>query len=129
MFNLVKKYAIFIFGGGLGALLNLSVTYLLVEFLGMWYIFAYCIGGALSIIFNFTFQRIVTFKIMDDMMKRLGRFIMVSIAISLCMLMSVYILTDILKIWYILSGIISIAFLSIINFSLNMLWIFEKRKK
>jgi putative flippase GtrA len=129
MFNSIKKYIIFMIGGGLGALINLAATYFLVEFLGCWYILAYCIGGALNVAFNFIFHRLVTFSVKDETFFRLTKFIFVNIAISVCLLGLTYWFTDILGLWYIFSGAMAIFIISLLNFAINSIWIFKEKNE
>jgi putative flippase GtrA len=126
---MLKKYIVFIVGGGLGALLAMSVTYSLTEFFGFWYLSSYMIGGALNILFNFFYQRRITFGISDKIRIRLMKFFLVSIVVSLLIIQLIYIFTEVAGIWYIYSGVIAISIVSIINFSLNNFWVFSNDKK
>lgn len=124
----IKKYVIFLFGGGIGTLLYLLVVYFMVELLGFWYISAYCLGSLITITFNFTYHRSITFGIRDKPRKRFLKFAINSLIIGFLSISLIYFLTDKLGLWYILSGIIGVGLMSIINFLINNFRIFQGEK-
>ena len=120
----MRQFAIFLFGGGTGALINLAVTYFLTEASGLRYIIAYFIGIILNILFNFFYHRAVTFGVRDNIHQRMARFFPVSIFIGGSILLLIYFFTEKLAIWYIYSGIMAIVIMSVINFFINKFWVF-----
>lgn len=125
---MVKRYIIFIIGGGIGALINLAITYIMTEFFGLWYVFGYVLGGAANIVFNFIYHRRITFSVMDKAQSRFLKFIAVNIIIGIGSVGFIYLLTERLKLWYIMSGIIAITCMSMINFLINKLWVFRYKE-
>ena len=91
-----KQFIIFLFGGGLGALLNLGMTYFLTEFFGFWYLTAYSFGVISNIVFNFFFHRAITFQEKSNFKKRIARFFLTSVFIGSGIMLLVYVFTDVL---------------------------------
>jgi len=127
--NHIKQFGIFLIGGGLGALINLALTYLLTEFFGVWYMGAYSLGVCANIIFNFWYHKNITFKIQDKLRRRMVKFALTNVFIGGGIMVLVYMLTEILKVQYILSGIIAIGLMSIINFLINKFWVFLRYER
>ena len=123
---MIRKYIIFIIGGGIGTLLYLSVVYFLVEVAGLWYLWAYCAGSVFSITFNFIYHRGITFNVREKARDRFIKFALNSVAIGFFTIGFVYVLTDKLGIMYLLSGIIAVGLMSVVNFLINRFWIFQK---
>lgn len=120
-----KQLFIFLIGGGIGAAINLSITYFLTEFFGILYLLSYLCGFFIGITFNFLFHRSITFKNKDKTSIRFAKSWSTSIFISIGTMALIYFFTDILLIWYILSGVISITIMSILNYSINKFWVFS----
>lgn len=125
---MVKRYIIFIIGGGIGALINLAMTYVMTEFFGLWYILGFILGSAANIAFNFAYHRRITFSVKDRMQSRFLKFIAVNILIGIGSVGFIYMLTEGLKLWYMLSAIIAITCISMINFLINKFWVFRYRE-
>ncbi len=113
-------------GGGIGTLLYLSVVYFLVQVAGLWYLWAYCIGSAFSITFNFIYHRRITFNVREKARDKFIKFVFSSVLIGFMTIGFVYVLTDKLGIMYLLSGIIAVGLMSVANFLINSFWIFQK---
>lgn len=56
------KFIKFCLVGSGGALIQLGMTYLLTEVVGLWYMLSLCIAIGLALIWNFTFNLKWTFK-------------------------------------------------------------------
>ncbi len=129
------RYLKFVTGGGLGLLVNLSVTYLLTEVLGVWFRVAYAAGLGANVIFNFLYHRQVTFNRMGGAMKRLFWFMPLTLGITLANYLLVGLFTGeefaafgepLLGSFYKYAVIIAITtLLSIINYAANRVWVFR----
>lgn len=120
-----KKFIIFILGGGIGALLNLTTTWFLTDILRLWYLISYVFGGAVNTTFNFFYHQKITFEVKDTIKIRFLKFILVTLGVTLISLSLIYFLTDILHFHYLISGAIVIGGVSIFNFLANKKWVFN----
>ena len=126
MIQHTKKFIIFSIGGGLGALINWTITVILTEIFKMWYMASYSIGLAINLVFNFLYQRQITFKMRDKVKRRFILFTMVSLSTILLNLLLVYLLTEYFKLFYLISIIIITILIAVINFILNKELVFKK---
>jgi len=120
-----KKFIIFVIGGGIGALLNLIITWFLTDILGLWYLISYLFGGVVNTTFNFFYHQRITFGIRGGAKIRFFKFVLVTIGVILISLSLIYFLTDILCIHYLVSGVIVISGVAILNFLINKKWVFR----
>jgi len=60
-------------------------------------------------------------------MKKLGKFIITSILISSLSIGLIYILTDIIGLWYIFSAIILSVVLAVVSFTINYVWTWHRQ--
>lgn len=58
----IKKTALFVFAGGMGALTSLIIYTLLLQYLGIWYLYASIISFVVASFAGFCFQRFITFR-------------------------------------------------------------------
>jgi putative flippase GtrA len=125
LFNLIRKYIVYIIGGGIGSVVCLLLTYFLTEKIGFWYFYSYFVGLMTSTAFNFFYHRSVTFKIKDNIFHRLAKHFFLSVFIIFSYMALIYALTDIFRIWYILSGVITIVIMSVASFFASKRWVFK----
>ena len=125
MNNFIKIYFQFVFGGGIGLLINIGITSFLTERFGLWYMYAYIVGLSINIIFNFIYHRNITFKIYDRAKRRFVHFIIFTFFITCINWLFVYIATTIYSFYYITSIIIITLIISVINYLTNALLIFR----
>ncbi len=131
----LAKYFIFIIGGGLGLLINVAVTYLLTDVLGIWFRLSYAIGLGVNLIFNFFYHSYITFNKKDRAIKRLNLFIPITLFITVTNYFLVMLFTSILVLDWIMPFfqsyykyivIIGITgFVSIINYIANKKLVFK----
>lgn len=57
-----KKTILFVIAGGMGALTSLIIYTILLQFLGVWYLYASIISFVLASFAGFCFQRYITFR-------------------------------------------------------------------
>jgi len=135
--NELIKYAQFIFGGGLGLLANLAVTYVLADIIGLWFRASYAIGLAANVLFNFLYHRHITFGRKDKSMSRLYKFIPLTLAVTATNYILVLTFTELiilkwlmpvsfLQQYYNYMAIVAVTGLvSVINYLANKLWVFR----
>jgi putative flippase GtrA len=133
----LKNYVVFATGGGVGALVNWGISFVLTSLIGVHYILSYLIAQSVNIVVNFTWHRLITFNVMDNSAGRFVRFCLLSIATALASIGLVYALKEwVVDHWYrvIVRGvdlnylvvIIAVTFIiSIVNFVISKLWIFN----
>jgi putative flippase GtrA len=134
IYGTLRKYLIFIAGGGTGLLIAEAITTLLTESFNMWYLISYTIGTAVSIIFTFIYHRYITFRKSTEIRKRFIKFVFVVTVIATLNVVLVYFFTEaaaaflgieISKLLYWSTIFIITLVLSTINFAINKLWVFK----
>jgi len=63
------------------------------------------------------------------MMRKFGRFVIASLSVSGLSAGLIYLLTDVIGLWYMHSAIITSAILAVISFSVNYLWTWHIESK
>jgi putative flippase GtrA len=134
----MKEYFIFIVGGGIGALVNWLVSFVLTSLLAIYYMFSFLIAQIINIAVNFTWHRHVTFRVRGDTSSQFVRFLILSSCTILLSMGIVFVTKEFVidkmfelivlgyKVNYLLA-IVSVTFLvSIINFFVSKTWIFRK---
>ena len=133
-----KKIFFFLLGGGLGALINWIITFILTSIIGIYYLISYSFALIINILFNFFWNRNITFKVKSKFRKRLLRFILTSlfslvISMSVMYLIKEYVLDRLYNIVFFgydlnyLVAIIIVTFLvSLLNYILSNFWVFKK---
>ncbi|MFH1311011.1 MAG: glycosyltransferase family 2 protein [Nanoarchaeota archaeon] len=126
--NVIKEFFKFAFIGGIGTLFNIVILYLLTEKVGIYYMFSAVISFIIAMTSNFILNKIWTFKenIKLNVGKKYVQFGLVSISALLVNLFFLYIFTEVLGIYYIISQILAIGMALIINFFGNKIWTFSK---
>lgn len=81
LFATIRRYLIFVFGGGIGWSIIIGMQALFIAKLGE--IFSYWIGLLFADIFTFVYHRFITFKIKSDWKIRFVKFSVIVVAISI----------------------------------------------
>ncbi|MAF99527.1 MAG: hypothetical protein CMH61_02845 [Nanoarchaeota archaeon] len=115
------QYVKFVFGGGLSLILNLIVTYLLTELLGLFHMLSFTIALGAEILFLFGYHSKVTFKTNGKFLL----FAVVILFISGINWLSVYFLSVTIGIHYLAAIIISAGIISIVNYAINKKIVFK----
>lgn len=108
------------------AAIHLWITYILTEFLSLYYLISYYIWQIIWSTNNFLLNKYFNFK--DKSKLSIKQYIISMTLYITTWLLSwywVYLLTDKLWIWYILSSAIVIPFVALINFLLHKFFIFN----
>ncbi len=113
------KFFRFAFVGALGAGLNTVILYLLTELGDIYYIYSALIAIEAAVIFMFFLNNHITFKKMTKLSEILKGLLKSNIIRSTGILTQIgllYILTEFLGIFYVLSNLIAIVVASVVNF-------------
>ena len=89
---------------------------------------SYLISFIVAVANNYLWNSLWTFKDKEASTKGLSKYILVSCSTLLIRETILYILTDILGLWYMLSGLIVIIIASLINFILSRKFVWNKTK-
>lgn len=120
-FNLVGFSGIFV---------NEGILYLLTEHAGWFYLISSVLATQSAILNNFMLNHVWTFRERRSepvgLLKRLGRFELISIAGAAVSITMLFILTGLFGIHYLISNLIAIAIAFMVNFSGNSLWTWRK---
>jgi len=126
--NVIKEFVKFGVVGGIGTLINIAILYLLTEKVGVYYLISAIFSFLVAMSSNFILNKIWTFKenIKIGIGKKYLQFGLVSVSALLVNLFFLYIFTEVLGIYYIISQILAIGIALIINFIGNKVWTFSK---
>lgn len=125
----LKQFLVFASIGFLGTLLNITILYLFTEYLGIWYIFSAIAAFTAAMSHNFILNKLITFKepFNESFLSRYFKFAFVSTCALTVNLFILYMLTEYLGIFYIISQIFAIGAALMINFFGNKKWTFRIR--
>jgi dolichol-phosphate mannosyltransferase len=132
----LSKYLKFSFIGGIGAVINIAVLWVLVELLSTYYLSAAVIAFAIAATNNFILNRLWTFKSKSQLTSQYVQFLIVSIDglfLNLILLKqlveeilpAVGITRDRASVFLVVSQLIAIFVVSLFNFAANSLWTFS----
>jgi dolichol-phosphate mannosyltransferase len=124
-----KRLCKFAFVGATGTVLNLTITYILTDYMNLWYIISAIIAIECSILSNFYLNTKITFKY--TFLDRSDIFIVaakyhLSVLVGLVINIStLFILTELFDIYYLLSEFVAICLAFWLNYyiSVKHVWI------
>lgn len=124
--HVFKEFVSFAFVGFIGTIVNLFVLFLLTEFLGLYYLLSAIISFLVAMTNNFILNKKFTFKekLNHEFTKKYGKFFLVSMVALGVNLLFLYIFTELIGIYYLVSQIFAIGIALIINFIGNKIWTF-----
>ena len=133
----VKKYFVFITGGGIGALVNWLISFVLTSLFGIYYLVSYLVAQVVNIVVNFTWHRYITFRARSSSIKQFFRFVLLSsvtavLSLGLVFVMKEFVMDGIyeMMVWgfklnYLAAIVLVTFFVSIINYVVSKIWIFS----
>ncbi len=121
----IKQVTHFFISSSLGFLINLSTLYFLTEFLGLYYILSAVFAFIDSHLFSFYFNRKITFKSKARIHYQWIKFLIVNLSALGLNIALLYLFTDYLHIYYLLSQIIASAITFFLNFFFAKYWTFS----
>ncbi|OHA58422.1 MAG: hypothetical protein A2571_01425 [Candidatus Vogelbacteria bacterium RIFOXYD1_FULL_44_32] len=121
------RYLWFVLIGALGSLFVLGGTYVLTEFLHWWYLLAYVLATFVAWTAVFFLNAQVTFKDhnRDHYLQRYLSFFGLYTIIGLVNFGLVFLLTSVVGLYYLLSIVLVVVPLSLFNFWVNQIYIFN----
>ena len=121
---------IFKFGiiGFLGTIINLVFLYLFTDVAGIYYLFSAIFSFLIAMSSNFLLNKVWTFRedLRTKVVKKYFQFGIVSILALVFNLIFLFLFTDILGIYYLISQVLAIVLSFGVNFLGNKLWTFRK---
>ncbi len=125
----VKQFIKFGLIGGVGTVINLLILYTFTEYLGFYYMFSAIIAFMVGATINFIMNKKWTFleRVREDFLIKYSKYFFVSIVALLGNLLILYILTEFVGIYYILSQFLAASASLIVNFFVSKKWIFKTK--
>jgi putative flippase GtrA len=120
------KYAVV---GGIATLSDISILYILVNYFSIYYLYGTIIGFLVGSIVNYFISVNWVFssrRFRDNFTLEFGSYILISTTVLGFTVFSMWVLTDILGLYYLYSRIILIFFTYILNFSLRKYFLHRK---
>ncbi|PIP29369.1 polysaccharide synthesis protein GtrA [Candidatus Kuenenbacteria bacterium CG23_combo_of_CG06-09_8_20_14_all_36_9] len=122
----IKQFFLYCIGGGFAFIIDVGGLYVFTEYLKIWYIFSATLSFILAAIFNYLFQRFITFKSVDKNISR--QFILFVIVAAIGLLINntlLYLLVELAGIWYIFAKVLTAAIVLVWNFFVNKKFTFK----
>ena len=118
------KYCV---GGGLAFFVDIAGLYIFTEFCGLWYILSATLSFILAAVFNYLFQRFITFKSQDkNYTKQFILFIIIALVGLLINNSILYILVEFFGLWYMFAKAFVASVVLIWNFWANKKFTFKE---
>jgi putative flippase GtrA len=124
----IKQVIKFCIVGGSAAVINFSFYYSLINFLDWWYVIASVIGFGVSAVFNFTANKLWTFRNKEsgtDALAQGGKFLLVMVGGLLINAGIIYLLVDWYLLDYRLAWLGATATVTFWSFTGNRFWTFR----
>jgi dolichol-phosphate mannosyltransferase len=131
-FRRSEEFVKFCVVGGSGVFVNMGIYVLITRLMGVLYYIASPIAIELSILWNFTWNNLWTFKKREanaPWMRRLTRFHVVAGVAGLANYSTILVLFGVFGIWDVLANLIGIAFGTLVNYFMNSLWTWKEMPK
>lgn len=111
-----------------GTVVNIGILYSLTEYFNVYYILSALIAFCIALTFNFICNTLWTFgdNMRTDIARKYSSFFLVSVCALLVNIVFLYIFTEFLRIYYIVSQVIAIGIALMINFIGNKIWTFRE---
>lgn len=124
----LKQFIKFCIVGGTSALINFVIYYSFTQFLFVWYIYSAIWGFCFSAIFNFTVNKLWTFRNKERgrrVVNQLVKFLVVIFSGLIFNTAIIYGLTELAGIHWLLSWVFATGLVTFWNFSFNRFWTFK----
>jgi putative flippase GtrA len=126
--TMIKKFLKYGIGGGIAFIVSFFSTYVLTDILHFYYLFSAIFSYFLSIFINFLFQSFITFQ---EKTFNFYKFILFLSHQLLGLLMFsglIYLFTEKLSIYYLISFVLSSIIVYLFNFTMSNFIVFRKSK-
>lgn len=123
--NILLRYLV---AGITGAATQIGLLYVFTDIVGLWYLYSSIFSFLTAIIVSFLLQKFWTFadKNTNKMHHQFGKYMVVAILGLLVNTLAMFLLVDLLFLWYILAQIITGAIIAVMNFLMYKFFIFHK---
>lgn len=122
----VKQFLLYCIGGGLAFIIDLGGLYIFTEYFKIWYLISATLSFVLAAIFNYLFQKFITFKSTDkNIAKQFIMFVIVAVIGLLINNTLLYLLVELADVWYIFAKTVAAALVLIWNFIANRKFTFK----
>ena len=125
----MKQFIKFGFEGEVGTVINLLILYTFTEYLEFYYMVSAIIAFMVGMTINFIVNKKWTFleRVREDFLIKYSKYFFVSIVALSGNLLALYILTEFVGIYYIISQFLATSASLIVNFFGSKKWIFKIR--
>jgi len=121
------KYAVV---GLSGVIVNAGLLFFFTEYVGLFYLISSIIAVEISIISNFTWNELWTFQDLSNqhkgIVKRFGKFNFVSIVGIIINVSVLFLITNFLGVYYLISNLFGIGAATLWNYFVNLKWTWSK---
>lgn len=119
----------YLISGGTAAASNVIFLFLLVQYGGMYYLYASILAFMMSIAVSFTMQKFWTFRDdpLHDMHRQFARYLIVilfSLALNTAL---IYFFVEVTALWYVLAQIFTTAVIAVVNYFFYRYFVFRER--
>jgi len=124
--NVLLRYLV---AGLTGASTNIGLLYIFTDIFKIWYLYSSLLSFVVAVVLSFILQKFWTFNDGDveKVHHQFTRFLGVALLAIVVNTISMYILVDIFKMWYIFAQIITGAVIAVFNFLMYKFFIFNKK--
>lgn len=118
----------YLLAGGTATASNLLALFVLVHYLGLWYLLSAAVAFCVGVVVSYTLQKFFVFRNYSTVhiRKQFSHFFLFALVMLGFNTLLVYILVDLLHIWYLLAQAISALFTACINYTYFNKIIFAK---
>ena len=121
----MKQFTKFALVGGSGSLIGLGILWIFTELAGWYYLVSLTLALLVSVSNNYLWNSKWTFKDKKASIKGFGKYLSLSAGTLVLNLILVFILTDVIGIWYMFSAIITTGIVFLINFTLSRKYVWN----
>lgn len=119
----------YLISGGTAAASNVIFLFLLVQYGGMYYLYASILAFVMSIAVSFTLQKFWTFRDdpLHDMHRQFVRYLIVilfSLALNTAL---IYFFVEVTALWYVVAQVLTTAVIAVINYFFYRYFVFRDR--
>lgn len=127
----VREFFKFTFVEVMGFIISLFILYSFTEFLGVHYIVSASLGFLSAVIFTFRYNKVWTFheKLSYNLIKESRNFFLIHVLVFFISLFLLYVFTEYLGIYYLLSKILANFFIFFIIFYSSKFFVFKNWKE
>ncbi|MDP3725664.1 MAG: glycosyltransferase [bacterium] len=119
----------FIISGSIAALVYFTLLYIFTDIIGLWYLFSSVVTYILSFSVSFVLQKFWTFRDVRMEMRIVIRQLVLQFIIAIGMLLlhtaALFVLVDVIGLWYLFAATISAFVLGILSFFIYRIFIFN----